>query len=144
MTAPRTRVRRKIVDKGTNTIDHAKALADEIEKKQLRIAQLAEEIKADLSVLHEQMVRLGVMEVRGKLGVGERYIPSSRSSTEYDKHALFDRLGLENFLECVRVNATTVKEHMSGKELQSISKKIAGEKKKETIRVKPLESKKGG
>lgn len=136
------RIRRKAIDSSTSNIDEVKTLADKIERDQEKVAQMQEQTKKDLLELHAQMVGLNIMEVTGKVGVGERFTPVGRSTNIIDPVQYEQKVDRDAFMSSIKVSATEAKEHLSGKALQSISTTIPAQKKKESVRVKSISDKK--
>lgn len=118
----------------TKTVNEYAKLQLEIEEKQRQQVELL----ADLS---SRMKSCGIKEWKTKLGKGERYVPTSRSTTIIDTQAFRERVTDDDFMESVKVSVTAARKVLSGKELDSISEVVQGAKKEEQCRVDVFNSK---
>lgn len=120
--------------------------ADRIDYLQRRIQPEIDEKYAEIErhkkVIEEQLVIAGIPGYSDGKWEALFQSQSGKSSSEFDNKKVFDALGEEKFLQCVKVQSTKISQFMNKREIADVSTLIPPEKKPDVFVVRKVEQKK--
>lgn len=133
----RVRIKRQTTIVTASDRNKIRKIVDKVANNLLDIQEATEENKTAMVELDMLMSHLSLKEFQAEQGKAEYITKETRATNTIDVPEFRDKVTEEEFMECITVGITKAKKVLSGKELDSVTKKGKSVSKPPVLTVTP-------